>query len=159
MIRLALILALGLGQSPSFDPSGSNAPKVQCKTWTSTQVAALGAVLTGDLTMFTLPAKTVVKNAYIRITASAVGCATLTVSLGRTGATYLDYLGNGDAKAAPGTVYGDAAGERGANLTGYDLPSWTATTAVKAHFIATVNNLNALTAGGGTICIETLTLP
>ncbi len=128
-------------------------------TWTNAQVVALGANLTGDITVCTLPAKTVVTNAYIVITGAATGPATLTVSLGRTSATYLDYLGNADAKAAANTTYGDAAGERGANLTGYDLPSYTATTDVKVHFIATVANLDQTVGGTGTVILETMLVP
>ncbi len=122
-------------------------------------VGALGGNLTGDITVCTLPAKTVVTNAYIVITGAATGPATLTVALGRTSATYLDYIAASDAKAAANTVYGDASGERGANLTGYDMPSYTGTTAVKVHFIATVANLDQTLSSTGTVILETMLVP
>ena len=127
--------------------------------WTNAQVAALGAVLAGDLTVATLPAKTVVRNAYVVINTAAGGVTTLTVAVGRTGAAYIDYLVASDAKAAANTVYGDTSGERGTNLTGYDLPSVTATTAVKMHLISTGANLSAVTTSTGTVYLVTETLP
>lgn len=127
--------------------------------WTNAMVTALGAALTGDIVVCTLPAKTVVVNAYIVITGTAAGVTTLTVAIGRTGAAYIDYIVASDAKVAANTVYGDASGERGTNLTSYDLPSFTATTAVNAHFISTGTNLNTVTGSTGTVYLRTLTLP
>ncbi len=127
--------------------------------WTNAMVVALGAGLTGDVTVCTLPAKTVVLNAYVVITGTAAGVATLTVAVGRTAAGYIDYIVASDAKVAANTVYGDASGERGTNLTGYDLPSYTGTTAVKAHFVSTVQNLDQTTGSTGTVILETLLVP
>lgn len=126
--------------------------------WTNAMIAALTGTA-DDITVCTLPAKTVVKNAYVVITGSAAGPATVTVALGRTSAAYIDYIVASDAKAAANTVYGDASGERGTNLTGYDLPSFTGTTAVKVHFISTVANLSTITGSTGTVYLETVTLP
>lgn len=128
-------------------------------TWTNAQVAALGAALTGDIAVCTLPAKTVVKNAYVVITGQGAGTTTLTVSLGRTGANYIDYIVASDAQAAANTVYGDAAAERGTNLTGYDLPSYTGTTVVNCHFVATGANLDQVTGSTGRVIIETCLVP
>lgn len=128
-------------------------------SWTNAMVTALGAATSGDITVATLPAKTVVTNAYVVITGAAAGPATVTVSVGRTGATYIDYVVESDAKAAANTVYGDASAERGTNLTGYDLPSYTGTTNVVAHFISSGANLNTVTGSTGTIFLETYTLP
>lgn len=128
--------------------------------WTGTMIAALGAVTSGDITICTLPARTVVVNAYIVITAQAADPGDLTMAIGRTGALYVDYIGNSDLLAATNTVYGDAVGERGANLTGYDLPSFTGTTAVKAHLITTLGVLSDTSVNsGGSIYLETATLP
>ena len=127
-------------------------------TWANADVVALGAVLSGELTVVTLAAKTFVRNAYIVITGQGAGVTTLTVSVGRAAAAYVDYIAAGDAKAAVNTVYGDTAGERGANLTGYDLPSYTGTTVVKAQFVATGANLDQVTGSTGTIYLETITL-
>ena len=127
--------------------------------WTNAMVVALGANLTGDITVCTLPAKTVIKNAYVIITGAGAGPTTLTVAFGRTGAAYIDYIVASDAKAAANTVYGAVAGERGTNLTGYDLPSYTGTTAVKLHFISTVLNLDQVTGSTGRVVIETSLIP
>ena len=127
--------------------------------WTNAMVVALGAVTSGDVTVGTLPAKTVVTNAYIVITGTGVSAGTFSVSLGRTSATYIDYIVSSDAEAAANTVYGDASGERGTNLTGYDLPSYTATTAVKVQFNSTVTNLDGITGSTGVVYLETMTVP
>jgi hypothetical protein len=128
-------------------------------TWTNAQVVALGASLTGDIKVCTLPAKTVVKNAYIVILTAAGTVTTLTVALGRVSASYIDYIVASDAKAAANTVYGDASAERGTNLTGYDLPSYTGTTDVFCHFISTVQNLSSTTTSTGRVVIETVVVP
>lgn len=128
-------------------------------TWTNAQVQALGATTAGDILVGTLPAKFVVTNAYIVIDTAAGTVTTLTVSCGRTGASYIDYIVASDAKAAANTVYGDTSAERGTNLTGYDLPSYTGTTAVNAHFISTGGNLNTVTTSTGTVFIEGYVLP
>jgi len=127
--------------------------------WTNAMVVALGANLTGDITICTLPAKTVVKRVWSVITGQAAGPTTLTMAIGRTSALYIDYIIAVSIKAAVNTIYGAVVGDLGANLTGYDLPSYTATTAVKAHLIATVANLDQTTGSTGSIHIETLTLP
>lgn len=127
--------------------------------WTNAMIVALGAATTGDITVCTLPAKTIVHNVYVVIDTPDTSANALTIAVGRVSATYIDYIVASDAKAAANTVYGDASAERGTNLTGYDLPSITGTTAVKAHFIKTTSNLNTVTASTGHIYIETTTLP
>jgi len=128
-------------------------------TWANAQVTGLGAVTTGDWIAFTLPARTQLKNMYVVITGAAGTVATLTVSCGRTAANYIDYIVASDAKAAANTIYGNDAAERGTNLTGYDLPSYTATTAVRCQFISTGGNLNTVTGSAGTIVVETVKIP
>lgn len=128
--------------------------------WTNANVVALGAATTGNITVCTLPAKTVVKRAYIVITGQGAGATTLTVSLGRVSTAYTDYIVASNAKAAANTVYGDATAEQGAGITlAGDLPSVTGTTAVIAQFISTGANLSAVTGSTGDIYIETITLP
>jgi hypothetical protein len=138
---------------------GIDGVAIQRYDWTNAMVTALGAVTTGDITVCTLPAKTVVLNAYVVIDTADTSANALTVALGRVSATYIDYVVASDAKAAANTVYGDASGERGTNLTGYDLPSITGTTAVKAHFVKTTTNLSTVTASTGHIYLVTETLP
>ncbi len=127
-------------------------------SWTNAMVTALPTTA-GDIVVATLPAKTVVTNAYVVLTGAAVGPTTVTVAVGRTSATYIDYIVASDAKAAANTVYGDASAERGTNLTGYDLPSYTATTAINAHFISTGADLSTVTGSTGVVYVETLLLP
>jgi hypothetical protein len=127
--------------------------------WTNAMVTALGATTAGDVSIAVLPAKTIVVNAYIVITGAATGPAAVTVSVGRTSASYIDYIVASDAKAAANTVYGDASAERGTNLTGYDLPSYTGTTTVNAHFISTGANLSTVAASTGAIYLVTEKLP
>ena len=127
-------------------------------SWTNAMVTAIGATTTGDVTVCTLPAKTIVLNAYIVIGTAETALTGLTGAVGRTGATFLDYIAAGSLKAAANTVYGDAVGERGANLTGYDLPSWTGTTAVKMHFISSVENLSTAVACTGSVYLLTTIL-
>jgi hypothetical protein len=123
-----------------------------CRSWTNAQVAALAGTA-GDIAWGTLPAKSEVIDAKIFITGAAAGPTTVTVSLGRTSASYIDYIVASDAKAAANTVYGDTSGERGTNLTGYDLPSYTGTTLINAHFISTGANLSTTTGSTGLVCI------
>jgi hypothetical protein len=127
-------------------------------TWTFAQVnTALGAGTTGDVLVVGLPAKTEVVDAEIVITQGALGPNTLTVACGRVSATYIDYITAQDAKAAANTVYGDVVGERGTNLTGYDVPSYVSSTDVVCHFIA--GNTTDLTAGTGRVVLTTRLLP
>lgn len=127
-------------------------------TWTNAQVAALSGTA-GDILLGTLKAKQVVKNMYVVITGTAAGPTTVTVSCGRTGASYIDYIVASDAKVAANTVYGDASGERGTNLVGYDLPSYTATTAINCHFISTGANLSTTTGSTGRVIVEVDIVP
>lgn len=138
--------------------------------WTNAMVVALGAVLTGDIPMVTLPAKTQVERALVVIDTAAGGPTTLTVSCGdaTVGTPFVNYILPGDAKAAANTVYGDAitGAETGASLfdatakwvKGF-LPSYTTTTLVTCHFIATVANLNATTTSTGRLILQTTLLP
>lgn len=136
--------------------AGSSVSKYQ---WSNAMVAGLGASLTGDLKVCTLPARTIVKNAYIVIDSAAGGVTTLTVALGRTGASYIDYIVASDAKAAANTVYGDGSAERGTNLTGYDMGSLQTFTDIYLHFVSTGTNLSTVTTSTGTVYLETVVLP
>ena len=129
------------------------------RAWTNAEVTAFGGVLTGDLKVATLPAKTIIRNAYVVIDSQAAGTTTLTAAMGRTGAAYIDYIVASNAKVAANTVYGDAVAERGTNLTGYDLPSYTADVDVYVQFVSTVENLSAVTSCTGTVYLLTETLP
>jgi hypothetical protein len=64
-----------------------------------------------------------------------------------------------DAQAAANTIYGDSKSEIGTHLYDGvtfidDWPSWTTTTAVKAHFISSGGNLSAVLTSTGSIYVE-----
>jgi hypothetical protein len=124
-------------------------------SWTNAMVVALGANATGDITVATLPAKHKVIDVAVVIDTACQHADTLTISVGRTDTDYIDYIVASNAKAAANTVYGDASAERGTNLTGYDLPSYTATTAIKAHFVAGSGHLDDVTTCTGHVTITT----
>ena len=125
-------------------------------SFTNAMIVALGAVGSGDISVATLPAKTVVRNIYLVVdTQCTFAAGTLTMAIGRTGATYLDYIAPSNIKATANTVYGAVLGDRGANLTGYDLPSYTGTTTIYAHVIAGAGTLNGVTTCTGHVDIET----
>lgn len=132
-------------------------------TWTNAQVVALGATTAGDITVATLPAKTQVVDCIVVITGQGAGTTTLTVSVGDAvgGTPFINYTVASDAKAAANTVYGDALAERGTSIDTefYNLPSYTATTLVTAHFISTGANLSAVTGSTGRVILTTRQLP
>lgn len=125
-------------------------------TFNTALVQSLGAVTSGDLLVATLPARTVVTNVYVRSASMSWDGETATLAVGRTGADYIDYIVA--TNAVSNTTYGDTSGERGTNLTGYDLPSWTATTDVFIRFVMTGSTLASAVASG-TVVIEHYTIP
>jgi hypothetical protein len=138
--------------------------------WTNAMVTALGASLTGDINVATLPAKTRVESALVVIDTAAGGVTTLTVSCGDAigGTPFAQYIVASDAKAAANTVYGDliSGAETGTAL--FDattkwrqnyVPSYTATTLVTCHFISTGTNLNTVTTSTGRLILTTTLLP
>lgn len=156
-------LQVGNGVLTSGTLTVGNASQVRSVThsfdWTNAMITALGAVGAGDLAVCTLPAKTIVLNAYVILLTPDSSANALTVALGRVGASYIDYIVASDAKAGSNIVYGDVSGERGTNLTGYDLPSYTATTVVNLHFIKTSTLLNTVTGCTGRVIIQTALVP
>ena len=130
-------------------------------SWTNAMVAALGAVTTSELTVCTLPAKTFVKKALVVITGQAASLTALTVSLGRVGTAYIDYIVASNAKAAANTIYGNAIAEIGTGIADVagDIPSLTGTTDVKLQFISAVENLSNITASTGDVYLETILYP
>lgn len=107
-------------------------------------VVALGANLTGDILLANLPGGTRVRNATIHIVTPFAGATTLTAAVGVTGPGYVDIVAASDIKAVAGTDYAQAAS-----------PLLAAASDVKAHFIATVENLDDVTAGEMVIVLET----
>jgi hypothetical protein len=121
-------------------------------SWSNAMVAALGASTTGDITVCTLLAKTVVRGAKIVVLTAAGTVATLTASVGITAAAYTDYVGASDIMAAAGTPYGGS-------LATHSMPSYSTTTVVKSHFISSGGNLSAVTASTGMVILDTELLP
>lgn len=136
---------------------GSNG-KPWVGTFSAAQVQALGAVGNGTLTVATLPAKTYVRNVYCRVSTVDLGGGSGTVSVGRAGATYVDYIAAGALVEFDDVLLGDVSGERGANLTGYDLPSYTTTTAVLIRFTASGATLADINING-TVVIDYMVIP
>lgn len=132
---------------------GSPAPNWLKTKVTAAMVAALGAALVGDITLFNLPAGTIVKNYYFKVNTPALGTATLTASHGKTAAAYTDYIGAQNVKVA--ATYGVTSAQRG-TLADFDIPG---AVAVKAHFISTVQNLDQVTALDMDFWIEVQALP
>lgn len=130
-------------------------------SWTNAMIVALGANLTGDIAICTLPAKTVVTNIWVRRTGQATGPTTLTGSIGVVSAAYDDYLDPIDLMAAVGTNGFDGGGA-GRAFDQPSLPSVAGTTVVKMHLIATdvaANTLADVLACAGEVFIETVQLP
>ena len=127
--------------------------------FTNAMVTALGAVLTGNITVATLPAKTVVKSVWTVVQTACGGTTTMTMGVGRTSALYVDYVSAGNMQASAGTVYGATSGTRGTNNTGYDVPSYTGTTALIAIFTSTVSNLSSATTCTGSVYVESYIAP
>lgn len=119
-------------------------------TIANADVVALGASLTGDITIGTLPANSRVLATYVNVTSADTSANALTISLGTVATGYVDWVVASDGKSA--ALYGDATAERGAtNLDGALFYS-TATT-IKSHFVKTTTNLSTVTAFTATVYV------
>ena len=133
-------------------------------SWTNAMVAALGAVTAGDVQIATIPANCEIRRVTIVLDSQAAGTTTLTIAVGRTGAAFNDYVVVSDCQQAANTVYGDTKTTIGTNLYDGvtlrpDVPSITATTPLKAHFISTGANLSAVTTCTGHIYVTSVLRP
>jgi len=68
------------------------------RAWTNAEVAGLSGK-DAELKVATLPAKTIVRNAYVVVDTNETHLSDLTVALGRTGALYVDYIVASNTKA------------------------------------------------------------
>lgn len=127
--------------------------------WTNADVVALPTT-NGQITIATLPAKTLVKRAFIQITGQGAGPATFTVSVGPAG-SLIGYVIASSAKAAANTIYGDALAELGTSLSGLNgaIPSITGTTVIQADFTSVGANLSTVTGSAGIVWLEAVVLP
>ena len=119
-------------------------------------VVALGAAMTGDITVGTLPAKSRLVAAYIDVTGAETSANALTVALGTVAAAYVDWIVASDAKTA--ALYGNDVSERGATVLDGQL-FYVAATPIKAHFIKATTNLSTATAFAATVYVEYVTYP
>jgi len=134
--------------------SGSNWRKF---TITNADVVALGAALTGDITLFALGANEILENLIANVTAPGAGTTTLTMAIGKTAAAYTDVIPASDVKTAA-VVLGQSAATRAAATLLGDTHAVAAAT-YKAHFISTVENLSEVTGFACTIYYKVSVLP
>lgn len=127
-------------------------------SWTNAMVTALGAVTSGDVLAFTTVARTNIMRSYILVLTSCAGVTTLTVSFGRTGASYTDKIPASDIKAAADTLYGNDPAERGANWDD-DFVSKAGLVPYYLHFESTGGNLSAVTSCTGSLLFESAIIP
>lgn len=127
-------------------------------TWTNAEVVAAGTGGTSALlTIGSLPANSQLLSCYISIgTQATFAAGTLTVGMGRTNPTYVDFIVASDAKAAAATLYGNAAAERGTDAA---IQLVTAATPVKLIFTAGAGDLANVTTCTGTAYALYATLP
>lgn len=126
-------------------------------TWTNAEIVALGGGTSGTITIGTLPANSQLLSAYAIVgTQATFAAGTLTLGVGRTSATFVDFLAAGDLKAAAGTVYGNAAAERATDAA---IQHFSTATTVKAIVTAGAGDLANVTGSSGTIYLLYVVLP
>lgn len=155
-------------QSLTYDPgawtssiagSSTTAPTygVIKYTWTNAEIVALGGGTSGTITIGTLPANSQLLSAYAIVgTQATFAAGTLTLGVGRTSATFVDFLAAGDLKAAAGTVYGNAAAERATDAA---IQHFATATTVKAIVTAGAGDLANVTGSTGTIYLLYVVFP
>ena len=145
--------------APSIASQTSTAPTYGLLkyTWTNATITAGAGGTTLDATVGTLPAKSQLLSAYVIVDGQATFAAgTLKAGLGVAGATYVDWIVSSDIKAAAGTVYGDAAAERGTDMA---IKFYTTAQTVKSQFIAGAGDLANVTGSSGTIYVTYMVFP
>jgi hypothetical protein len=127
VVASTAITAVGTAAANGYIRAG-----VYKRAWTNAEVVALGAVDDAELKIATLPAKTIVRNAYIVVDTRETHLTDLTVALGRTGATYIDYIVASDADVSAEALGSELVtnGTFTGNATGWTLgagggePDW-----------------------------------
>ena len=135
--------------------------RIMAKTynWDNADIVGLGATTSADILVTALKDGQVVKNVFVVVRNPASNVTTLTISCGRTGAAYIDYIVASDAKAAANTIYGNDSAERGTNNTGYDFVVFSGATDIKCQFISTGGNLADVLDSSGQVIIEYTRVP
>jgi len=159
------VKAVALGNDPGawasdIADASASAPNIGVikYDWTNAEIVAAGTGGTSALiTIGTLPAKSQLLSAYAIVgTQATFAAGTLTVGVGRTNPTYVDFLAAGDVKAAAATIYGNAAAERGTDAA---IQYVAADTPVKAIFTGGAGDLANVTTSTGTIYLLYVTYP
>lgn len=122
--------------------SSGNSPSI-VQQYSSANLVPLGANTAGDLLVWNLDPRTVVRNCFLEVTSPANGVSTLVCSVGRVAPDYEDYIQSSDLKTL--ALYGGTASTRGVNLSMYDIPSISAVTPIYLRLISTGGNLNSVT--------------
>lgn len=127
--------------------------------WTNAQIVAAGSgVGPLNVAIGTVPAKSVITKTHVIVdTQATLAAGTLTASLGATATAYIDLIVASDIKATAGTIYGDAANERGATNIG-TLYSAAAKPLV-LQILAGGGNLADVTGSTGTVYVTYETYP
>lgn len=127
-------------------------------SWTNAMITDLGAVTSGDIAVCTLPAGYRVTDCIIQILTAETALTSCTMSVGITGATYVDYVLAGSIKAAANTLYGHTTATTGNSLNGttstFSYPSVTGTTVVNAHIVSGVENLSTAVGSTGYVFLR-----
>lgn len=128
------------------------------KTWTNAEIVTAGSGGTsGTIDVGTLPAGWQLLSAYIIVgTQATFAAGTLTMGVGRTGATYVDFLAASDLKAAAATVYGNAAAERATDAA---IQYSASAATVKAIITAGAGDIANVTTCTGTIYLLYVVYP
>jgi hypothetical protein len=128
------------------------------KTWTNAEIVTAGTGGTSaTIDVGVLPAGWQLLSAYIIVgTQATFAAGTLTMGVGRTGATYVDFLAASDLKAAAATVYGNAAAERATDAA---IQYGAAAATVKAIITAGAGDLANVTTSTGTIYLLYVVYP
>lgn len=146
--------------APDVADADSSAPNIGVikYTWTNAEIVAAGTGGTEALiTIGTLPANSQLLSAYTVIgTQATFAAGTLTLGVGRTNPTYVDFLAAADLKGAAGVVYGNAAAERATDAA---IQLVSAATPVKAIVTAGAGDLANVTGSTGTIYLLYVTFP
>lgn len=173
--RITLRRADGITMSGPFAPTNGTLTGAQSLfprrgiikvPWVNSTITGCAGTGPCDVSIAVLEARTFVHRAVLVISTQGAGPATLTASVGRTGAAFEDYITDSDLKAAANSLYGDAFTEIGTSLKDSggtalddDVPSWTGTTTVNIQFNSVGANLSTVTGSTGYVELEVSVWP
>lgn len=142
-----------------IDATTSSSGNFGCivKSWTNaTPILGAGGT-TYNWLIGTLPANSQMLEAYlINDTQATFAAGTLKAGIGVAGTTYVDWVVSSDLKASAGTIYGNAAAERGTDAA---ILFYTTAKPIYSQFIAGAGDLANVTTCTGTVRILYYTYP